>query len=218
MANSDVWKDISSYIEVYTSVTFDKVPVVPGVYAWFYPITPPSKNIEDLEVELSTILNYDSKLEGEKRGKGNIEFNWKNLEVNVSEEPKKDFPDIAKQQWDEFKQDNNIYRDLQKIMYVASILMPPLYIGKTNNLRVRCRQHRTSTNEEKNSFRNRFETFTKDKLLKNDKNFRYRRVEDLIFVCIRTDTLGGIENSGTNSEVLLEEIFKLLANPPYGKY
>lgn len=218
MANSDVWKNISSYIQVYTSVTFDKIPQVPGVYAWFYPITPPSKEINDLEIELSSILNYDSKLKGEKNSKGDVEFNWKKIEVSLSEKPNKEFTSNAKNQWDQFKNDKNIFRDLQKIMLVASILMPPLYIGKTQNLRERCRQHRRSNDNDSNNFNNRFEEFTKNKKLKNGKEFLYKKVEELIFVCIRTDSLGGIENSETNSEELLEEIFKLLANPPFGKY
>ena len=88
MPLSDVWLDISSYIKVYTSINFDEVPSSPGVYAWYYPIKLPSKNIEDLGVELSSILNYDSELKSEKIKKGNIKFNWTDIEVRISEEQK----------------------------------------------------------------------------------------------------------------------------------
>jgi len=218
MANSDVWRDINSYIKVYTSVNFSEVPSSPGIYAWFYPITPPTKNIEDLEVELSSILNYDSKLEGEKKNKGNIEFNWKNLEVTVSEESKKTIKTTTKNQWNILKEDKESFRNLEKIMLVASILMPPLYIGKTNNLNVRCRQHRTSSINDENNFHNRFESFTTKKILKNNKSFIHQKVEDLIFVCIKTDNIGVLSDDEIDSEQLLEEILKLLASPPYGKY
>jgi hypothetical protein len=218
MANSDVWKDISSYIKVFTSVNFDEVPDSPGIYAWFYPINPPTDDIGDLEVELTSILNYDSKLEGEKKNKGKVQFNWKDLEVEVSEKSKKEFPSLAKDEWDKLTKDPDAFRNLQKIMLVASILMPPLYIGKTNDLRVRCRQHRNSSKQEENNFHNRFENFTKNKKLNNGKGFLTTKVEDLIFVCIKTDTIGNLGDDESSTEVLLEEIFKLIATPPYGKH
>jgi hypothetical protein len=58
---SDVWRDISKYIKIYNSKDFENVPESPGVYAWFYPLTIATDNIEDLGIELSAILNYDSK-------------------------------------------------------------------------------------------------------------------------------------------------------------
>ena len=103
-------------------------------------------------------------------------------------------------------------------MLVASILMPPLYIGKTNDLRVRCRQHRSSSKQEENNFHNRFENFTRNKKLNNGKEFLTTKVEDLIFVCIKTDTIGNLGGDESSTEVLLEEIFKLIATPPYGKH
>ena len=217
MPLSDVWLDISSYIKVYTSVNFDEVPSSPGVYAWYYPIKLPSKNIEDLGFELSSILNYDSKLKSEKNSKANIEFNWKDIEVRVSEDHKYKFPPGVKKHWEKLIIDEKSLYSLEQVMLLASILMPPLYIGKTNNLNVRCRQHRISINTDENNFHNRFEEFTKNKILKNGKKFLHQNIEDLIFVCIKTDTFENLGKSDTNFEEILEEIFKLLANPPFGK-
>ena len=215
MPLSDVWLDISSYIKVYTSVNFDEVPSSPGVYAWYYPIKLPSKNIEDLGFELSSILNYDSKLKSEKNSKANIEFNWKDIEVRVSEDHKYKFPPGVKKHWEKLIIDEKSLYSLEQVMLLASILMPPLYIGKTNNLNVRCRQHRISANTDENNFHNRFEEFTKNKKLNNEKKFLSNEIEDLIFVCIKTDTFENIEKNDTKFEEILEEIFKLLAKPPF---
>jgi len=214
MPLSDVWTDITQYIDVYTSRTFENVPTCPGVYAWFYPIMLPSMDIEDLGIELTSILNYDSTLEGEQKNEAEIQFNWKHLKVGISEEPNNDFNPKVGRYWENISNDTNL-ENLKKIMLVSSILMPPLYIGKTGNLHRRCGEHRNSS-----SFHNRFEKFTKEKILVNKKQFLHQKVEDLIFVCIKTDMLESHDDNmdETDYEEFLEEIFKLMAKPPYGKY
>ena len=218
MALSDVWRDISSYIKIYTGTNFDDVPISPGIYAWYYPIKmPTSMKIDDLAEELSSILNYDSELKREQEKSGEIEFNWKKVEVNLIEKNVKKFPKKTYDHWSKLKNNTKFVNDLEKMMLVGSILMPPLYIGKTNNLNIRCRQHRTNNDVNENNFHNRFEQFAKNKKLNNQEKFLTQRVEDLIFVCITTDSLESGENTSTEAEELLEEIFKLFAKPPYGK-
>ena len=119
--------------------------------------------------------------------------------------------------WKSIRNDKKSIKDLEKMMLVGSILMPPLYIGKTNNLNIRCRQHRSNSNIDENNFHSRFENFTSNKILENQERLLTQNVEDLIFVCIKTDTLENTENVNTNSEELLEEIFKLFAKPPYSE-
>ena len=211
---SDVWRDISKYISIYTSTNFDEIPPCPGIYAWFYPLKVSSKNIEKLGIELSSILNYDSKLEGEQRNKAKINYNWKDIEVIASEEYKHSLPPKAIKQWDNVVQDGDLFYKLRQLMLVSSILMPPLYIGKTNDLQRRCRDHRMGSNQEIGTFQSRFEKFTREKKLINDVEFSTKSVDDLIFVCIRTDML---ESENTDFEELLEEIFKIYSRPPYGK-
>lgn len=216
MALSDVWRDISSYIKVYTYNNFEEVPASPGIYAWYYPIQLPSMDINDLGEELSSVLNYDSSLKGDKTKTGNIDFNWKKIEINLAEKHNNKFPPGILNKWDELSKNSKLVDDLEKIMLVGSILMPPLYIGKTNNLNLRCHQHRTSSTSEENNFHNRFEKFAKEEALYKKKLLTHN-IEDLIFVCIKTDKLEISGNLDTNSEELLEEIFKLYARPPYGE-
>jgi len=217
VALSDVWGDISSYIQVYTARNFDDVPSSPGIYAWYYPIKLPSSNIEDLSLELSSVLNYDSKLKSDKDRMGNIEFNWKNIEVNLKEKHNDSFPPRIKEHWEEFKNDEQSIKELERMMLVGSILMPPLYIGKTNNLNIRCRQHRSNTNFDENNFHTRFENYMKNKVLENQEQHLTQYVEDLIFVCIKTDAFENTEKDNTKSEEILEEIFKIFARPPYSE-
>jgi len=215
---SDVWRDISKYIKVYNFKDFENVPESPGVYAWFYPLTISSDRIEDLGVELSAILNYDSKAESEQKQKATLNYSWKNVEVTVEEEYHSEFKNDAKSMWKSIKDDEDVMRSLRKIMLVSSILMPPLYIGKTNNLNRRCGEHRNSSGD-KGSFHYRFEKFTDDKILKNKRQITHRKVEDLIFVCIDTKNIvqsSSIGNS-VDFEKLLEEIFKIIARPPYSR-
>jgi|LWDU01.1.fsa_nt_gi hypothetical protein len=219
MPIDDVWRDISKYINIYTSKNFDDVPSKPGVYAWFYPIELPSMNIGDLAVELSSILNYDSKLKDEPCNKEVIPFNWKDTEVRIKEIPHSRFSDATHKKWDNMSKDKKSLLHFRKIMLVSSILMPPLYVGKTNNLLRRCNEHRNS-GEDKNGFHNRFEEYTKNKKLVNGREFNSKTVEDLIFVCIKTDLNESheiLEKDENFFSELLEEILKVIAKPPYGE-
>lgn len=219
MPINDVWRDISKYINIYTSRNFDDVPSKPGVYAWFYPIELPSMNIGDLAVELSSILNYDSKLKDEPCNKKVIPFNWKDTEVRIKEIPHSRFDKKIIEKWDKMSEDEVSLLHFRKIMLVSSILMPPLYVGKTNNLLRRCNEHRNSGND-KNGFHNRFEEYTKNKKLTNDRGFHSKTVEDLIFVCIKTDFNEShkiLEDDELFFSDLLEGILKVLAKPPYGE-
>ncbi len=219
MPIDDVWRDISKYINIYTSKNFDDVPSKPGVYAWFYPIELPSMNIGDLAVELSSILNYDSKLKDEPCNKEVIPFNWKDTEVRIKEIPHSSFSQETHEKWDKISNDKESLLHFRKIMLVSSILMPPLYVGKTNNLLRRCNEHRNS-GEDKNGFHNRFEEYTKNKKLVNGREFNSKTVEDLIFVCIKTDLNESheiLEKDENFFSELLEEILKVIAKPPYGE-
>jgi hypothetical protein len=218
MPMDDVWRDISKYINIYTKRNFDDVPSKPGVYAWFYPIELPSMNIGDLAVELSSILNYDSKLKDEPISRSKIPFNWKDIEVSIAEVPHSSIPKHTYDKWDKISKDRESLLHLRKIMLVSSILMPPLYVGKTNNLLRRCNEHRNSGKDE-NGFHNRFEKYTKNKKLVNGREFNSKTIEDLIFVCIKTDFNEShtiLEEDG-KFEDLLEEILKIIAKPPYGE-
>jgi len=220
MAINDVWRDISQYINIYTSRNFDEVPSSPGVYAWFYPIELPSTNINDLSLELASILDYDSKIKGNISGEADIEFNWKKTKIQVSEESNVNLKKSSEEKWNDVISDEESCLNFRKTLLASSILMPPLYIGKTNNLLRRCIEHRKGSgtkSKHKNEFHSRFEQYTQNKVLENGKKFNSQKVEDLIFVCIRTDTNESNQDNENNTEELLENILQLIAKPPYSR-
>jgi|APSaa5957512535_1039671.scaffolds.fasta_scaffold09611_4 hypothetical protein len=219
MSMNDVWRDISKYINVYTSENFDDVPSKPGVYAWYYPIKVPSKDISDLSLELASILDYDSAIQDSVSGSADVKFNWKTTKVKISEESNVKLKPSSKKTWGELIPDEELYVDFRKVLLASSILMPPLYIGKTNNLLRRCIEHRkgSGSSEDKNEFHTRFEEYTKTKILENGKNFYTNEVEDLIFVCIRASASSLDDNKENGIEELLENILQVIAKPPYSR-
>ena len=98
------------------------------------------------------------------------------------------------------------------ILLVSSILMPPLYIGKTKNLRQRCIQHQNLSCEQ-NSFSKRFYDYAQENSLGS------KSVKDLIFVCIKTDEINSNSDQVGKDyfEELIEEVLKISAKPVFGR-
>ena len=90
----------------------------------------------------------------------------------------------------------------------ASLLMPPLYVGKADNLRVRYTQHVEGAGPEANVFHTRFTTFARSVGLP-------LTVSDLLFVCIRTDPDTDRALRDANVNELLEHILMQLCQPPF---
>ena len=89
--------------------------------------------------------------------------------------------------------------------------MPPLYVGRTNNLKQRYLQHAQPVDPNRNSFHSRFtECVTKLELKIS--------VNDLLFVCITTPNelrkaLGDSDESEPN--LLIEQIMMQFCRPPF---
>lgn len=205
----DVWRDFSKYISVYTKRNFDEVPSNPGVYAWFYPILLPDETRDSVTKDVTTVLNYDSKTKDTPQEEIDFEFSWRKTKVKVGNYPKYNHSKSLLSKWNDVISDNKSALHLEKILLVSSILMPPLYIGKANNLNERCIQHINKTDN--SSFRHRFEDFT-------NKNQLYtQEVKDLIFVCIKTNEFGVEDENDKELQLSIEEILKFIGQPPYGR-
>ena len=95
-------------------------------------------------------------------------------------------------------------------MLKCSLFMPPLYVGKTDNLSRRCYQHVSGSG--KGSFHKRYTEYAR----KN--GLPYIKVSDLLFVCIPIK----FYNDKTTEEndkitLLMETLLKNLASPPFSK-
>ncbi len=208
MSISDVWRNIDKHLSVYVKGNFDQVPSVSGVYAWFYPLKVATTNLDDLIKELKVVQNYDAKTEGLFISDTDIPFKWDELNLKVEYKIKnRSLPDDIYQQWESTIKNDADLLEVRKTLMSASILMPPLYIGKTSNLRNRCSQHINT--DKKGCFTSRFEDFACSRELTT------QSVNDLIFVTILA---GNNKSNGFKDEQsLIEEILKAVAKPSYGK-
>jgi len=214
MRVSDVWRQIDRHIDVFTKDNFDLVPDSSGIYAWFYPLKVTGYDLEELIEDLSRVSNYDAKNESSPTQTQYFNFNWSKSKITLEQSHiNKKIPENVYNAWNKLIEGENKeeFFILRKQLMSASILMPPLYIGKATNLRERCYQHRNKNNDCGSNFKIRFENFAKE----ND--FKTKKVEDLIFVCIKTEEKDEYDNSFHNTRSIVEEILKAVAKPPYGK-
>ena len=78
----------------------------------------------------------------------------------------------------------------------------PLYVGKAQNLRVRCNAHLN-----KSGFKKRFESYAREE------KFPFTETKNLLLVTIKTEI---VAERDAEIKDLVEEILKLVGRPPYG--
>lgn len=191
----------------FTLQTRDEIPDRPGCYGWFLPLwLPPDRNtLPDFVQTFGRALSHESRPPAEL----DAGFAWDSVKVRVRRAFEPSVPSFTTPLWDRLNADDDARTALQQVLLQASILAPPLYVGKTDNLRQRYNQH---TRDDGSGFNTRFSAYAKGANLG-------LRVVDLIFVCIRTET--HVEETLTRNtstdkiNSLLEEILKRLCGPPF---
>src|SRR5262249_51125150 len=105
---------------------------------------------------------------------------------------------------------DDTFVNFQQCLLKASIFMPPLYVGKADNLNTRCSQHISGVGS--NTFHARFEDFARRLELP------LRTVRQLVFVCVRTRLAADEDVDPTSGQIheLIEAIMKSICGPPYG--
>lgn len=212
MALNDVWRSIA--VGYFYEATFDKVPFTPGVYAWFYPLRVLSRQREAListVTEVQKLLCYDAGVKGCPGGSSKVQLSWSSWELSARIEPDLfELTDKFITKWDQIIADDGLFSEFQKALLKASILMPPLYVGKANNLNIRCGQHQIGTG--KNDFHDRFQNFA------DQHSLSIRSVRKLIFGCVQTGPFVTQNENEFSSPVheLVEAIMKSVCSPPYG--
>jgi hypothetical protein len=202
---NDVWRRVNQEILFFTADTFNDVPAVAGIYAWFYPLRIVTNNIDEFIEEVQIILNYDCETKGAPSRESKSDINWETFIQKIEIQSKKVDLSSFQHTWDEFSKDQKKFDDLRKIIMRASILLSPLYVGKASNLKIRCYQH-INGNGSDNSFHKRFEDYA------NKVNSKSKKVSDLLFVAIKTEETQG---ESQESEKLVEGILKNLVKPKY---
>jgi hypothetical protein len=204
MPLDDVWKNLEHNIEIHWTGRFDEVPEAAGVYAWFYPLRVTSLDLGDFIAEVRKVHLYDARTESPPKTNSRSRLGWSVLDWSAEfQSPEVDPPWKMQQAWEKIAGDSSAFENLRRVLLTASLLMPPLYVGKAVDLRTRCHQHLSGAS----GFADRFERYA------DSAGFHARRVQDLVFVAIRTEAIGTSEDE---AEKLVEEILKLVGRPPYG--
>jgi hypothetical protein len=210
MPLNDIWLNVNKEIGFYTKETFDKIPDVPGVYAWFYPLRVLTEDPYKFIQEVNLILNYDSSVNGKPSKKALVEFQWETIDIDLGINSKKPNLGDCLKIWQKAVESKVKFDQLRRTIMKASIFMPPLYVGKTVHLRKRCLEH-IKGKDGANDFNKRYCNFARMNEINSDK------VEDLLFVCIGTreetidESLAGLKDL----EKLVEAIMMNLSKPIY---
>lgn len=210
MALSDVWRDPGRQINVYTGTRFERVPAVPGVYAWFYPLRLTHFELRPLIEEVQKVLFFDAATNDFAERNTELSFVWRRIKLGIKElpEPWAPFGGYLGEAWEKVTADDAAFSAFRQALMKASIFLPPLYVGTASNLYVRCWQHINGARG--NTFHDRYETFAAQQ------NLTAPLVRDLLFACIPIDAEAlEIVSGGTTAE-LVEGVLKVLSRPPFG--
>ncbi|MBE7483609.1 MAG: hypothetical protein HS104_26975 [Polyangiaceae bacterium] len=205
---NDVWRNISSEIGIFWKGRFDRVPPHPGVYAWFYPLRVTTRDLGDFLTEVSQIFAFDAAARGTPAAEVEAAFTWRSIGLHVRVLHKDGpVPKNVSAQWEQIVSNDARFDQLRRMVLRGSILMPPLYVGKTHNLLTRCGQHLAGSSD--NSFHARYVEYARSV------GAHAQNVSDLIFACIRTGS-SEVDDDNEEMETVVEEILKRASRPPYG--
>jgi len=212
MALNDELLTINDKIKYFSLETFNNVPAEPGIYAWFYPLRLKGRELQDFIEDVNLVFNFYQNGKEIKESKAVFNMGWKKFALETGyKQVSKDSSFIK--EWEELcidsaKTDSALMdiKELKKIIYISSIFMPPLYIGKATDLHNRCQQHIMGTFNESNVFHNRFRNYAALHKMS------CRNIEDLIFACISTKKFNFKDNK---YEKLIEQILLNLIKPMY---
>lgn len=213
MGLNDELRFINEKVKYYTFENYSKVPSQPGVYAWFYPFRIKNSDMHSFVEDINKVNDFVTNKENIYCP--NVEFSagWNDYQFSNTHKPINGSKDFISE-WEDlynkaiisgdFKDVDNI----KKIIFLSSILMKPLYVGKSKNLNRRCQEHLSNNKSDSNSFHNRFCEFALGK------NLHCKRIDDLIFTCIvTTDFENNYQSS--KSEEMIERILINIIKPIY---
>ena len=187
----------------------EKIPNSAGFYAWFLPLWMYSEDLNDLIKIVSEVFSYEVSCVDDPENFVNkdIDFNWSHLKLKIKhlKRTTKPIPFELVDSWSEVVSNEESKLAAQKAMMLASIYMPPLYVGKSDDLKGRYEQHISES-----TFKVRFESNIK-------KLGITLSVHDLLFSCILIDSDVAKELRKYKLNELIEKAIMRMSNPPYSK-
>ena len=133
-------------------------------------------------------------------------FTWESVNLRVRRDAAFQATDDIRATWNNIFTAEPTRQALQQILLEASLLMPPLYVGRTGNLKRRYLEHTAGS-----TFHSRFTDHVAKLGLKIG-------VSDLLFVCINTEqgldkVLGGVAQNDLDK--LIERVLMQFCRPPF---
>lgn len=206
----NVWRKAQDEFGFYTVDRFSQVPTGPGVYAWFYPLKLSSKDLETFVNQVDGVLRFERSAKNERNFTGILNSDWYKFQVSLT--PGLSLKRITSQTkdfWNETAKNEEDFLVLREGLLKASILLPPLYVGKAKNLKARLDGHLADS--DKNCFGNRFKNYAEKVGLPANK------LHELIFVTITTKLPTSNETHGYSAERMFEDILISLCAPPFSE-
>jgi len=214
---------LSERFKIFTYRDRHDIPELPGTYAWFFPLylLKDYQTAQQIADMYRKVFALDSKFDGESLLKENEYLedrhtrSWQSVSIKteVIIAPGGRLPDDCDLIWKRVQADPIKKAAFEEALITASLFMPPLYIGKSNNLHARYNDH-----IKKSGFNERFKKFAKMQNLPI-------ATHDLLFCCLSVDsesekimTEESEEQDGIKGmNYLLEHILMKSARPPFSK-
>ena len=191
------------YIGFYTRETKADIPDSPGCYAWFLPLWYYSDNLDQLVRLVVDVLNYAPQPELDV----DAPFVWQTINLKVRRDVPIQITNDHRAMWSRILQHTTARHELLATLMRATLFLPPLYVGRAEDLRARYKRHTSAYPSGNNTFAVRL----------------YERaaslevgVSDLLFVAVKTpSTLNSVSNDTKALTSLIERMFMLFCRPPF---
>lgn len=209
MRHSNVFHGLTSAdgrLGFYTKESRNRIPEFPGCYAWFLPLWIYQKDLDGFIRFVNTFFSYEETPEKEVEAP----FTWESVNLRVRRSVKIRANDENRTTWQRILSDLEAKDALQQVLMEATLLTPPLYVGRTNNLKRRYLQH-TGGDRDKNTLCTRFTEHVAKHGFKIG-------VRDLLFICIQTqkDVSLIFDDLGEKDlNLLIEQILTQFCRPPF---
>ena len=209
MRHEKVFRELTSVdgrLGFYTKETRSQIPEIGGCYAWFLPLWFYRTDLDELIKLVSAILHYDYQPEQHIEA----QFNWEAIKLQVRRASRIRSTQRIETVWKQALENDSARQMLQQTMLEASLLMPPLYVGRAANLRQRYIQH-TEGHGDGNIFHSRFGECVHRLNLSIS-------ISDLLFVCVKTPIglISVLRDAGiSDPEELIEQILMRFCRPPF---
>jgi hypothetical protein len=205
---ADILDGISRRVRFFTKENADQIPDSPGIYAWFLPLWRLEDDCAAFIRSVQGLYFYDAS-GADHRAVATTEasFHWERAEISIERGPNTSVTAELKSAWDAALGDANQKKVVEAAIMEASIFMPPLYVGKADNLQVRYQGH-VQAGAAGNSFNTRFTAYAKSQNLR-------LRITDLLFGCIEARPQDRALWRDEQLNWLIEQLLIRVCRPPF---